>query len=417
MSLSRSRTVVFVAGGAVGRMGPEGVSIARGKQHLSLPILLCPSLITHLSFSSDSSVLHILDIAAFFPRPHLPSIGLGSSRRGAMRRRRPWAAFEEIDFRELSDDQQARVWAAQLCVRFKQRKCNKGAKCKFLHATERDLPSGRIGHVYTTEVLKEGENHEIVLRARGSNLWTVMQNYIAAHDPDVPGILSHFEHQGARIRFDLNAPLHAQEMIMSCEWDYKLGQGDKKNGKKWFKIMHGMLHCTSVHAAMSALLTGHLLARKPEGTEGDETPVGSYFAPEEQYNCGYNLGAMFRASLFGIFDSHKSHKFGRVVPTGFISTLPRAAKDHITDAWSHQLSSVTFDTVLLEGFLQRWMDDGHPTVKKRSLGERRENEEEMSHRQLTYFGKTHQDAEKLERTLTRLDERHKLLSSRFSQKM
>ena len=335
-----------------------------------------------------------------------------------MRRRRSWDEVKELDYRALSDGQRARVWGATLCFKFARGKCRKGAKCIYLHAVGRDPTNGSLGRVYTTEVMEEGENHEISTRVRASNLMPLMRRFIADHRGDVRDILAGQEHQGESIKFYLDAPLHAGEMILSCNWECHLGQDTHRGGTDYIDIMHGMLHGTSVHAAMSILLIGHLLARKPRGTESDTTPVGCYFAPAEEWNKGYNLGAMFEASLFGIKRRDKKGLFGQVVPTGIIALLThRAAKDHATDQWSHQLSSVTFDRKLLEAFLQRWVDDGYPTNRQWDATYQRENERGMSHRRLTYACTNNQDVEKRDATLVRLDERQQLLSSRVSQNL
>ena len=101
-----------------------------------------------------------------------------------------------------------------------------------------------------------------------------------------------------------------------------------------------------------------------------------------------------------------------VAPTGWICTLShRAAHDHVTDSWSHQLTSVTFKTRLLEAFLQMWCDDGCRTMPlPLRLFERCERPK--SHR-LTSFSGSEQDPALVERTLRALDERHESLRTRI----
>ena len=319
----------------------------------------------------------------------------------------------EVQHGDLSEEHVARIWDAEICKRWQNKgRCRKGRKCKFLHAYGRDAKTGNLGRLYPTQVTEGRERsswghtgHVIpqmvdLQRLRGQNLLPWLKRFIDAHKPEVPHILGDIQHLGERTEVYLNAPLHARD-ILSCEFIDD------------FVTKTNMLHCTNIPCALSALVTGHLVARKPVGC--DYAPVGCYFAPTEQHNANYNLGATFKASLFGCVKNWKNtniQKNENVAPTGWICTLShRAAHDHVTDSWSHQLTSVTFKTRLLEAFLQMWCDDGCRTMPlPLRLFERCERPK--SHR-LTSFSGSEQDPALVERTLRALDERHESLRTRI----
>ena len=319
----------------------------------------------------------------------------------------------EVQHGDLSEADVARIWRAEICKRWQNKgSCRNGRKCKYLHACGRDAKTGNLGRLYPTQVTEGrgrsswGHTGHVIpqmvdlQRLRGQNLLPWLKRFIDAHKPEVPHILGDIQHLGERTEIYLNAPLHARD-ILSCEFIEELVT--KTN----------MLHCTDIPCALSALVTGHLVARKPVGC--DYAPVGCYFAPTEHHNAGYNLGATFKASLFGCIRNWKNSGFQakeNVAPTGWICTLPhRAASDHVTDSWSHQLTSVTFKTRLLEAFLQMWCDDGCRTMHlPLRLFERCERPK--SHR-LTSFSGSEQDPALVERTLRALDERHESLRTRI----
>ena len=216
----------------------------------------------------------------------------------------------EVQHGDLSEEHVARIWHAEICKRWQNKgRCRKGRKCKFLHAYGRDAKTGNLGRLYPTQVTEGRERsswghtgHVIpqmvdLQRLRGQNLLPWLKRFIDAHKPEVPHILGDIQHLGERTEVYLNAPLHARD-ILSCEFIYG------------FVTKTDMLHCTNIPCALSALVTGHLVARKPVGC--DYAPVGCYFAPTEQHNANYNLGATFKASLFGCVKNWKTQTSRRM---------------------------------------------------------------------------------------------------------
>ena len=251
------------------------------------------------------------------------------------------------------------IFIVPLCPRWKSKKCRKGRKCKFLHADYRDNEKGELRGFVPTRVLdstkeKGGERGWIhtgdvlyscpLPRLRGANLLPWVKKFLGAHDPVVPDILGDIVQFGDYTKIKLNAPLLAKDIL-------------KKEFIDYFEREHDVFHCTSIPCAMSILRTGHLMAREQPPGAGD-APTGCYFAREGK-NDSYNVGASFKAILFGCKKVYRKATDSEVCPTGMIYTLPgRSARDRVTDSFSHKLENVTFHTALLEAYLQKWVEEG-----------------------------------------------------------
>ena len=156
---------------------------------------------------------------------------------------------------------------------------------------------------------------------RGANLLPWVKRFLDAHDPVVPDILGDIVQLGDHTKIKLNAPLFAKDILSTSVIDE-------------FEREDDMLHCTSTPCAMSILRTGHLMAREQPPHAGD-------------------------APTFGCRKRYGRETDSVVCPTGMICTLLwRNAKDRVTDFFSHKLTHVTFNTALLEAYLQKWLEEG-----------------------------------------------------------
>jgi hypothetical protein len=207
-----------------------------------------------------------------------------------------------------------------------------------------------------------------------TSLGQLMPMFMKTHG--VPGRILQSCREGQRTRFELDTSLpnsivlslanakilSSQECYLSHDsdgtelpdpWNHDSIKLTNQGG-----IPDTLYHCTSLWAALGATVTGHLVA------SNDSRPRAVYFAPSLDDNKNYDEGAIFTAKIYGLYPGIKkaSMFYHSVVPMGICLHSQRCAKDWMCDTFSHQLLSVSINTVMLTKFLQEWFAVGKPVL-------------------------------------------------------
>ena len=269
------------------------------------------------------------------------------------------------------------ISAGRECSFFASGRCKRASQCKFRHVEYNS--KGEIRKEWPTQwqkhVVAKMDPEEM------SRTWVprsspglLMPMFVETHG--APGRILQSRCEGQRTRFELDTSvpnsivlslanttsLSSQEVYLSHDSDGTerpdLWNHDSIKLKNLGGIPDTLYHCTSLWAALGAIVTGHLVA------SNDSRPRAIYFSRSLDNNRKHDEGAIFIAKIHGLYPGSKKSSmfYNSVVPMGIVLHNERSAKDWMCDAFSHQLLSVMINTDMLKQFLQEWFDAGKPVL-------------------------------------------------------
>ena len=263
----------------------------------------------------------------------------------------------------------------RLCSFFAEGKCKRGSQCKLRHEKPAEKP-GDDPRVFPTRwreypvaTMSEAPSGTWVKRP---NVAQAMRNFMHVHG--APLRIEGTRQHGAStcihlVPPDLSAIVQymnvAQTAYVYCSHNREGQLQSVTADTKALKVTRQggvpeiLYHATTLWAGISAMVLGHLVARGPP-----TDPQACYFSERADRISFYEQGAMFEASVYGLYPGKKYGAVfsGCVVPLGIILHLDRKAGDWLACTYSHRLHKVWFKTDVLQSFLQNWSDVGEPRL-------------------------------------------------------